>query len=377
MHGRVATGLIALAATGALLVVAAPAAAELTPQQRAAIDQALTEEMNRSGYPGMVAGVWSRDGSYVTAQGVSDLDTGAPISPDQPTRVGSITKTFTATLILQLVDRGRLRLSDRLSEFFPRVPQARRIRIRNLLNHTSGVPDLPSGVSARIFLAPETQWRPGQLIRRSSLQPSECAVGECWHYSNVNYILLGRIAEIATRRSLSALYRRHIFRPLGLDHTTYAPGAVVPPNAVNGYFEPTPGSLVATTNWNYSWTNSAGAMVSTLRDLHRFARALAAGRGLLSKRMQRRRLRFVPLRFTGREFRYGLGIAKFGTFLGHNGEVPGYESMMLSSPERRATVVVYGNTSPALNEFGSGQIPDPDLFGLAAKLRKIVLEPSS
>jgi D-alanyl-D-alanine carboxypeptidase len=362
----------AIATVAVVLALGPPARAAFTAEQRAEVDGAVAAEMERSGYPGMLVGLWSRQGSYVTAAGVSNLDTMAPVERDEPFRVGSITKTFTATIVLQLVERGKLRLADRLSDFFPKVPQARRIRIRNLLDHTSGVPDLTDGIDNRVELFPETQWRPGQLIRRTSQLPSQCAVGDCYFYSNANYILLGRIAEMITGRPLARLYERRIFAPLGLDDTSFAPDASVPAEIAHGYLEATPGAIVDTTGWNFSWAYSAGAMVSTIDDLHRYARALATGRGLLSQRMQTRRLRFIPLRLTGRQFRYGLGIAKFGTYLGHNGEVPGYGSFMLSSPQHGATLIALGNTSVSLDNFGSGTPPDPALFGLAAKLRHVL-----
>ncbi|MQA74642.1 MAG: serine hydrolase [Solirubrobacterales bacterium] len=367
------TGAASIVAVVAVaLAAAAPAPAAFTAEQRATVDRTIADEMRRSGYPGMVVGLWSPRGSYVTAQGVSDIDTQAPIDPDQPFRIGSVTKTFTATLVLQLVERGKLRLADRLSRFLPKVPQAKRIRIRNLLSHTSGVPDLTQGINARVQLFPEASWRPGQLIRLTSLQPSQCAVGDCFFYSNTNFVILGRIAEMVTGRPLAQLYERRIFEPLGLEQTSFAPGTSVPADIVHGYIEVAPASITDTTGWNLSWAFSAGAMVSTLNDLHTYARALATGRGLLSERMQTRRLRFVPLRLTGRVFRYGLGIAKFGTYLGHNGQVPGYGAMMLSSPDRRATLIALGNTAVTFDKLGSGTPPDPDLFGIADKLREVL-----
>jgi D-alanyl-D-alanine carboxypeptidase len=354
------------------------AAAAFTAEQVEQVDQAVAAEMARSGYPGMAVGVWApgRGGSYVTTPGVSDLATMAPVTPDQPFRIGSITKTFTGTLIMQMVERGKLSLSTRLSEFFPKVPQAHRIRIRNLLDHTSGVPDLTEGIDARVDLFPFTQWRPGQLIRLSSLQPSQCRVGECFFYSNTNYVLLGRIAEIVTGRPIARLYERRIFDPLGLDDTEFVPGTAAPEGTAHGYLVIAPNPPQDTTLWNFSWAYTSGAMVSTLDDLHRYGRALGTGRGLLSPRTQRRRLRFAPLYLTGRIYRYGLGIAKFGTYLGHNGLVPGYEALLLHSPVERATIVVLGNTSAGEDNFGSGTAPDPDLFGLGKKLRDAIARPT-
>ncbi len=372
MRGTVATIAAVVGLTGLSALNAPQAVGAFTPAQEAEVREAIATEMERSGYPGMAVGIWSPQGAYVTSAGVSDIAAAAPLDAEQPFRVGSITKTFTATIILQLVERGELRLADRLSEFFPKVPQAGRIRIRNLLDHTSGVPDLTEGIDALTELKPYTAWRPKQLITRTSLQPSQCAVGECFFYSNANYVLLGRIAERVTGRPIAQLYERRIFEPLGLENTVFAPAATVPDQIAHGYIEVVPDPPLDTTSWNFSWAFTAGAMVSTIHDLHRYARALATGRGLLSPRMQRRRLRFVPLRLTGRVFRYGLGIAKFGTYLGHNGEVPGYGAMVLHSPQRRATLAVLGNTSVTYDNLGSGQPPDPSLFSLADKLRKVI-----
>jgi D-alanyl-D-alanine carboxypeptidase len=202
-------------------------------------------------------------------------------------------------------------------------------------------------------------------------QPRVCQVRKCWHYSNVNYLLLGIIAENASGESLRRLYESGILRPLGLSHTAFAPSRPVPAPAAHGYVKFPDGSIADTNNWNFSWAWSAGGFSSTLSDLRRWAPALATGRGILTHAMQRRRLNFRNITpntgFAGAE--YGLGIfqlsSPLGKFLGHNGAVPGYDSLVLYSPKSRITIAAIGNTSVELLPVRGAPEPPSMLFTIA------------
>jgi D-alanyl-D-alanine carboxypeptidase len=142
------------------------------------------------------------------------------------------------------------------------------------------------------------------------------------------------------------LIQRQVLVPLGLHHTTYAAGATIPSPATHGYWIKK-GQHVDTTNWNFEFTSSAGSMASTIGDLQKWAPALATGNGILSPAIQQQRLMTVPTNIPG--ITYGLGIFRAGPFLGHDGEVYGYNSWMLYSPTQHVTLIVLGSTSPAIN----------------------------
>ena len=346
-RSRVAS-LLAAAFTLALLA-APPALADFTPQQRAELQQAIDAEIQASGYPGIVAGIWVPGrGSFVSATGVAVRQDNRPMRVGDTFRIGSITKTFTATIVLQLVQRHLLRLDDRLDRYVKGIPAGRQITIRQLLNHTSGIPDTSNAITKGVFANPQHRWRPIRVIRNAVRQKRYCRPGKCWHYSNTNYQLLGVIATKVTGHSMRRLYERGILRRVGLGRTAFEPGTTVPAPRAHGYdHETLTGPFVDTTGWDFYWSWTAGSMTSTLADLKRWAPVLGTGKGVLSKRMQRARLRFVPTGTPG--LSYGLGIMQVGGLLGHDGAVPGYDSLVLYAPSTGATIAILGNTAVELD----------------------------
>src|SRR3954470_9615660 len=229
------TVLKTLAATLLVVPVAAgPAAAAVrstaAPDQRAVLQQLLDAE-HAAGMPGVFAQV--RDGrrAWNLAAGVADVTTGRPVRPSFRQRVGSITKTFVATTVLQLVGENRVRLDTAIAHYLPDIipgELGRRVTVRMLLNHTSGLGDYDEVL---VNLAdPESMERlrfrtitPQQLVRIGLSQPPTNAPGERWSYSNTNYIVLGLLIERVTGHRYTSEVSRRILRPLHLNHT-YFPG---------------------------------------------------------------------------------------------------------------------------------------------------------
>jgi D-alanyl-D-alanine carboxypeptidase len=359
-----------------LLLAASSASASFTPAQEAQMRQAVEHWRSTLGYPGILAGVWQDGvGSFETAVGVANRKTGRPVAVTDRFHIGSITKTFTATLALQLVRRGELRLGDRLSEYFGGVPLARRITLRELLDMTSGVPDYTNNRWLRAELArPHRNWGPAQLVRRAvRLKRPFARPGRHWDYSSTNYILLGQIIKRVTGQRLAKLFERRVFDRLGMNETTFEPRRH--PGAkplAHGYIRRS-GRVVDTTDWNMSYAGAAGGASSTLGDLRRWGLALATGRGVLSERMQRKRLHPLSHGVTGRQG-YGLGISvvefPFGEFLGHDGAVLGYDAFVAYSPSSRITVAALGNTSAELKPLEHSTFDQFALAGLASEMLK-------
>ncbi|MBG0565688.1 serine hydrolase domain-containing protein [Actinoplanes aureus] len=335
--------LIAAGMTLALLTGASgPAVANpSTPHPRAW--QETLDAIHDAGMAGAFAEV--RDGRHVWrgAAGVADVDTGRPMRPGFQHRVGSITKTFTATVILQLAGEGRLGLDDPIGRFVPDlVPDdlATGVTVRMLLNHTSGIadydtvlfPDLAAMERLRHVTIP-----PSRLVALGLSEPRTGAPGERWSYSNTNYILAGVILERITGRSAESEFARRIIRPLGL-RNTYLPGRspyIRGPHS-EGYVPWPDGTLRDFSVYNMSWTWTAGALVSSASDLNRFYRALLGGRLLRPAQLAQMKTT-VPIAPGQQDGGYGLGIAggRLGCGIeawGHDGLVIGYYAMSYHAP---------------------------------------------
>ena len=362
----------------AALVLPASASA-FTPQQVADFQQILQLDSQQAGYPGEVLGVWQQgNGGFVGTAGTSDLRTNAPISARDNFRIGSVTKTFTATVILQLAQRGELRLSDHIDRFLRGIPGGHRVTIKRLLNQTSGYPDIWLN-EPQILPNPHRQWNVRHLIIQSlRKQPRACHVGACWHYSNVNYLTLGLIAAKAGGAPVKRLLARGIFDRLRLRHTAFAPSKPVPSPVGHGYLYDPANIPLDTSRWNFSFMWTAGGITSTLADLRRYCPAMATGRGLIDGRMERKRLNVVDIsqQVDTPGAGYGLGVFSLptaaGTFYGHDGAVPGYDTVCLYSPQSRTTIVAFGTTSVELDPISPNRIPVQMLFTVAPALAQIV-----
>jgi D-alanyl-D-alanine carboxypeptidase len=349
---------------GFTLDAPATAPAGFDRAQRAQM-QALARSTFAAGYPGLLVGVWRPGGDrFVCAYGMRALSTKRryPLTPVDRFRVGSITKTMTATVVLRLVQERRLSLDTPLSRFYPGVLNARQITIRDLLDHTSLIPTLSPTTQESLLRAPRQHFDPAEVIGAALTQPF---FAPPWGYSDTNYLLLGQIAQRVSGHSLAYELRRDVFAPLHLAHTSLDTDTRLAAPAAHRYTL-LGGRTVDVAHWTTSYAWAAGSVVSTLADLHRWAIALARGR-LLDARLQRERLRWVSTGHVGYE--YGLGIFKIAGFIGHNGLLPGYDCTMLYAPSTHTTVVVLGNGNPQLDE--PPPQPTPETLLLAIELGRI------
>src|SRR5438876_2447537 len=175
------------------------------------------------GSPGTLVLVDDRSSRREEARGVSVIRGQIPLSPDDRFRIGSITKTFVAVVVLQLVGEHRLRLDDTVERWLPGlVPGGRRITVRELLEHTSGLADYPndSGFLRRTLAQPRRHWEPGELVRVAVAMGPVARPGRRFIYGSTNYILLGMIAQRVAGTSLARQLRDRIFWPLGLQDTS-------------------------------------------------------------------------------------------------------------------------------------------------------------
>ncbi|MEV6989413.1 serine hydrolase domain-containing protein [Streptomyces sp. NPDC093228] len=324
---------------------------ELTPDVRRQLDAAVRRVMREADVPGVTVGLWMADrGKYVRSFGVADKADGKRMSRNLDMRIGSETKTFTVTALLQLVDLGRAGLDDPIGKYVDGVPNGDRITLRDLAGMRSGLFNYSEddGFYRALTSDPRRSFTPRQLLDYSFGHPVQFSPAEKFDYCNTNLVLLGLVVEKVSGERLGDFIEKNVLAPAGLDHTSFPSDAAFPAQHAQGYTDQTAsGKTEDATDWNPSWGWAAGAMISDLHDLSVWARTVATGTlpnggPLISPALQKQRLTTPPTAIRGAG--YGLGIFNVRGWLGHNGSLPGYESLTVYLPSARATLVILLNT---------------------------------
>lgn len=321
------------------------AGGRLSPDVVQALDAEIDRAVAEDGLPSVaVAIAIPGSGTYLATRGEADLATGRARAATMPFRIASITKSFTATAVLQLVDLGRLSLDDTLAKWYPDFPNAASITVDDLLRMRSGIPDsLDHAFLEEYYADPTARITPEESIARAAQRADQFQpAGAQTVYNNLNYIFLQEIVAKTTGRDLGAQIRGAILRPLGLRATSYPAGDVLP-GRLRGYsLDGATGRLVDKTTLNPGVAGGAGAMISTLRDLTVYARTAGEG-SLLRPATQAARLRGDTISGAPDFVKYGQGVEMLGPFVGHNGTIFGFSSEMFYLPALRATIVVSVN----------------------------------
>lgn len=331
----------------------------LSKSKQDALQKTLNAQMAKYKVPGAIVGMWFPDiGNWVVGAGKGDKSTGAAPKTTDRVRIGSITKTFTATVVLQLVDEGKLTLDDKLSKYEPQVPGADGITIRQLLNMTSG---LFNYTDDKVFWTqfmnnPKAVWKPQQVVDIAIAHPAVFPPGQKYMYCNTNYVLLGMIIEKVTGKKAGDEITTRIIDKLGLKNTSFPMTTDMPTPYMHGYIPATgepndSGNLVDYSVYSPTPFWTAGGIISNLDDVKTWAQALGTGK-LLSKQMHDEQLKFSAPNTES----YGLGVMKGGSFLGHSGEVPGYNSSMYYDPAEKAWSITFINRYPSVIEGAADQI---------------------
>jgi D-alanyl-D-alanine carboxypeptidase len=342
-------------ACGALSV---PASAE--PGLSVRLDRAIADKVAEMGVPGAIVAV-SVPGAidYQSAVGVADTATGAPQSLQAHTRIGSVTKTFTGTAVLQLADRGRILLSDPISRYIAGVPGGDTITLDMLGRMRSGLFDYSEDDAfvGELFAESPTgpdafAQAPQHLLDIAFSHPPSFAPGSDYQYSNTNTVLLALVVEKVSGQPFAEYLRQNIFAPAGLSGTSYPAGGALPEPHNHGYLKLPDGPVVDATYWNPSWGDAAGRIVSTTADLTTWAKTLGTG-ALLRPQTQASRLADPSAAAPGA----GYSFAIFDThgWIGHNGDIPGFTTVLVYLPERDATLAVSVN-SDVPEDHAAGQI---------------------
>ena len=300
--------------------------------------------------PGISVAIRLTDGrTWLGVSGDRRLSPARPVDQDTVFSIASITKTFVTAVVMQLVAEGRLSLDDRLAKYLPDYPRARRITIRQLLEHTSGIANYfeSAAYDRAVFSRPTRRWTVSGIL--ALVGKPYCSPGRCFHYSNTNFVLLGQIVEQVTGQPIARVIRERLLDPLGLDRTSFQPDEPTPRDAAHGHLwgggttfmdqtgsgHVLPNMSAATVAW------AAGAMVSNPADLARWALALYA-----TDRVVRPDLLAQMLDFRKRD-EYGLGtrtrIFNGRRAIGHGGSLRGYEDGVWYFPREGAVIVLLSN----------------------------------
>lgn len=282
---------------------------------------------------------------YRKARGRAEIEFDVPLSPDHVFQIASVTKMFTAAMILKLADSQRLSLDDFLALYLSDFPNAERITLRQLLNHTAGISDIVKepqpGFSRRDV---DT----AMLIAEIRKRPLNFEPGTRWSYSNAGFILLGAVIEKITGSPWHDAIDKQLLEPLGLKHTRYGADPTLIKGRVAGYTSDGKAHTVSNAGFiSLTVPAAAGALLSTVDDLRQWMRALAAGQVIDKKSFQRMITPVPELAGTQPNYRYGLGTflwrVRGEAMIGHTGQINGFASALVYLPESDITVIVLAN----------------------------------
>ncbi len=301
----------------------------------------LTKTMARNEVPGAAVEVcipgYER---WATAQGLANIDQQTPMTTDEVWPIRSVTKSVTVTLILQLVDQGKISLDDTIDQWVPDVPNGDEITLRQLADMSSGAPEYTTQAWIDDYLKdPQRPFTTEELIGYAVAEPAQFEPGAKKLYTNTNTLLLGEVVQQEYGQPFSEVVQEQILTPLGMTQSTYH-------DEVNDWTGPTGYQQGEAQDNNFTVLGPAGAMTSTLNDLCTWGEVLGEG-SLLKPQTQAARVQGAPLD-SGPEYDfYGQGIGGLEGWVGHTGEGFGHTVLVMHNPESGATAVVAMNISGA------------------------------
>lgn len=316
----------------------------------------LQVELNRQEIPGLQIAVIKDDQLTQLALGTADFDRIVPLTHQHVFRLGSITSLYTATVIMRLIEQEQLKLESTIEVWFPGLPYAEEITVKNLLNHTSGIYNYTENLTLQMITAlhPRKQWLPTDLANYVLSGKPYFAPGSSYYYSNSNYLLLGLIAEKITSKNFAELVEQWILQPHTLESTYFLPADSIPSQLITGYQRDlvtlgTKKHLPSNKTWS-SLSYTAGSMASTASETAHFLQRLFSHQ-ILKKETLEQMLQFnLSKDFTYPDQNgYGLGISRFvlenDTLWGGTVTISGFGGAAFYCKERNYYIVVLGNLS--------------------------------
>ncbi|MGW1542042.1 serine hydrolase domain-containing protein [Streptomyces sp. NPDC002309] len=349
--------LLLAGSTAMAALAASPAGAATSPLPNPSVTSVLKVQKDAmsAGAPGALTRIDSGNSSYRISSGQADTAAHTAMDAGRRFRVGSVSKTFTTVVLMQLVAEGRVDLDASANSYLPKALPDDGITVRHLLSHRSGLWDYTNemfyytvpgfeSVRNKVFTYQE-------LIDLSTAHKVNNAPGAAYSYSNTNFVVLGQLIEQVTGVPMATHYQQRVFGPLKLDNTTYVhPETTISGSYARGYLrqDDTTLPLVDSTEQTVSWGQSAGAVISNSADLNRFFSALVSGK-LLPQAQLQEMMRMVPVNADGTQS-YGLGLRarKLScgvTVYGHTGTVQGYYTYAFTTADGKRSMTSMANTS--------------------------------
>jgi D-alanyl-D-alanine carboxypeptidase len=331
---------------GCAMAAASPMVAQnaLPPATSSGIDAAAAEVLKATGVPSAsVAVVQGGKVAYVKAYGMARLEPAMPAKPEMQYSIGSISKQFTATVLLLLMQDGKLKLDDPVGKYLPELTRANEVTIRQVLSMTSGYQDFwPEDYVMTSMMKPTN---PQQILDVWGKKPLDFEPGTQWQYSNTNYVIAGRIAEIVGGKLLIEQLQERIFKPLKMTGVLNSDASRLPPNDPTGYYQHALGPLRPAPLEGQGWMFAAGELAMPASDLALWNISLM-DRTLLKNASYETMFTEVKLK-DGKGTGYGLGVQvgdrNGRRFIEHSGEVSGFVSENIVFQNDKAAVTVLTN----------------------------------
>ena len=332
------------------------------------------------------------NGNTIYTGAFGDSMTGVPATTDMHFRNGALAFTYMSTLLLEFVDQKKVTLQTKLSKYFPDLPNANRVTLRDLMQMTSGYADYvyQPELTQRLYRDPFQQWTPEQLIQIGVSKPTQFMPGKNWGYCHTNYVILGRVLEKIAHMPLADALRRYVLQPMGLKQTEAFDTAWIPHPALHSFTSERREVLgikagapftEESTYWNPSWTTVEGAVeITNISDLNTSLEAVAAGK-LLSKASSAAQIRPSLIGFGHTQsncpacrkntvvFNYGLGVILTGRWITQTLGFAGASGAVGYLPTQKLTIAVEGTNAPgAYDSEGNAGLGATAVFRALADL---------
>ena len=306
-------------------------------------DRVMSEIFEENGSGGVALVVKEGKILYRKAFGMADMELGVKMTPENILRIGSITKQFTASAILKLMEENKLDLKDDITKYIKDYPtQGHVITIEHLLTHTSGIKDITSMKTWTVDLM-KKHFTPKEKIDFFKNEPMDFRPGEKYKYSNSGYILLGYIIETVSGKKYSEYIEDNLFKPLGMTNSFYGSASNIIPNRAKGYQK----QDEYYKNANYldmSNPYAAGSLLSTVDDLYTWNQALFNYKVLSKSTLDKAHSPYKLKNGTFTGYGYGWNLKMKGTkVISHGGSVSGYLTFSLYLPQKDIFVAVFSN----------------------------------
>lgn len=321
-------------------------------EMQAEVEKITNNILTKNRIPGAIVGIWQDEYEpIIAACGYSNVHTSEPMKPDMHFRIGEITRTFTATAILQQIDDKKLDLTYKLKDFYSEFRNSDTITIKQLLNGTSGLHDFAYDTSlAHAWIKnPIRKWDMQDYIDASLLCPPDFAPGTTFHNTDIAYNLLGMIVERLSEKKLYKYFQKKFFDELEMKNTYISDSTGLESPFSHGYTRnPLTGAPEEATFINPSALWASGSIVSNMSDMHRWIRSLGQGT-FLKPETHAAMLDFSD----SKSIRcvYGLGVEKTKSLIGHSGNIQGFNTVAYYYPEKKITIIVMVNLTDQFNQY--------------------------